>query len=160
MPTGQWGKHFKSCRQSFLRSWPYIKLSSLCWLFIVVLGLQSPETPKVLCLPPQIDGTHAASLCHVSDYCGCQSFCFLVAAVEIILPVFVTLYAGLNLRTQSYISSSLGGELMKLGLVGRGVRRCDKLFFGFLTYHSIIGEWGSEQKEEKAHLEMTFKNLS
>lgn len=49
---------------------------------------------------------------------------------------------------------------MKLGLVGRWIQRCNKLFSGFITYHPIIGKWSLEQKEEKAHLTMSFKNLS
>ena len=49
---------------------------------------------------------------------------------------------------------------MKLGLSGRGIHRRDKLSSGFITYHLIIGKWGSEQKEGKAHLKMSHKNLS
>lgn len=49
---------------------------------------------------------------------------------------------------------------MKLGLVGRGIQRCNKLLSGFITYHPIIGKWGLEHKEEKAHLTMSFTNLS
>lgn len=84
---------------------------------------------------------------------------FFLACIALILPVVVTLSTDLNLRTQSYISVVWGG-LMKVGLEGRGMQRCHKLFSGFITYHSIIGKWGLEQKGEKAHLKMNFKNLS
>lgn len=49
---------------------------------------------------------------------------------------------------------------MKLGLAGRGIHRRNKLFSGFITYHLIIGKWGSEQKEGKAHLKISLKSLS
>lgn len=49
---------------------------------------------------------------------------------------------------------------MKLGLVVGGIQRCSKLFSGFITCHLILGKWGLEQKEEKAHLRMSFKNMS
>lgn len=72
----------------------------------------------------------------------------------------VTPGADLNLRTRSYISVVAGeGRWMQLGLVGRGIQSGHKLS-GFVTYHPIIGKWGLEQNEEKAHLQMSFKNLS